>query len=147
MSGKRWGVDMIFFLKIDIKVFCNLVVSIFCTSHSKGMSKVFKIESLQYLCIISKQKEGMKLIICIQTNIKLSYTLIPLILVDMDRLAQITQSKFAKSSQYLKKELRDEVDFLCSWTSQLSISWYCHFWWMWPDMSKVLKTTSMQRQM
>ena len=48
-----------------------------------------------------------------QINIKLSYRLILLILVDMARHAQITQNnKFAKSLWYLKKELSYEVDVL-----------------------------------
>ena len=55
----------------------------------------------------------MKLISCMQMNIKLSYKLIPLILVGIARAAQITQNrKFAKSLQYPKKEVRDEIDFL-----------------------------------
>ena len=50
---------------------------------------------------------------CMQINIKLSYKLIPLILVGMARLPQYTpNNKFAKSEQYLMKEVRDEVDFL-----------------------------------
>ena len=60
----------------------------------------------------------MKLIFCMQVNIKLSNypatKVIPLMLVVMARSAQITQNnKFAKSLQYLKKEVREEVDFLC----------------------------------
>ena len=39
---------------------------------------------------------------------------VPLILVDISRPLQITQNnKSAKSLLYLKKEVRDEVDFLC----------------------------------
>ena len=49
---------------------------------------------------------------CMKISIKLSYKLIPLILVCMVRPAQITQiNKFAKSLQYLKIEVRNEVDF------------------------------------
>ena len=56
----------------------------------------------------------MKLIFCMQINIKLSYKLISLILVGMVRPAQITQSnKFAQFLQYLEQEVRDEVVFLC----------------------------------
>ena len=63
----------------------------------------------------------------------------------MARPAQITQNnKFAKSLLYLKKELRDEGDFLCSWASQFSVNWYCHFWWVLLGTTKVLKITSMQ---
>ena len=48
----------------------------------------------------------MKLVFWIQINIKLSYKLIPLILVSMGRPAQITQNnKFIKSLQYLKEEI------------------------------------------
>ena len=51
----------------------------------------------------------MKLIFYIQINIKLCFKLIPLTLVGMARPPQITQNN--KLSQYLKKEVRDEVDF------------------------------------
>ena len=87
----------------------------------------------------------MKLIFCMQININQSYKLIPLILVRLTRPGQITQNdKFAKSLQDLKKEVRDEVDFLCRWASQFSINRYYHFWWLWPGMPKLLKITSMQ---
>ena len=56
----------------------------------------------------------MKLIFSMQINIKLSYKLILLILVGMTRPVQITHNnKFVQSLQYLKKEVRVEVDFLC----------------------------------
>ena len=75
-----------------------------------------------------------------EITIKLSYKLIPLILVGMARPVQIIQNnKFAKSLQYLKKEVGDEVDFLCRWTSQFSINW-----WVWSGIPKVLKVTSMK---
>ena len=60
-------------------------------------------------------KRGIKFVFFIQINIKLSYKLIPLILVGMARPTQITKNKkFEKSLQYLKKEIIDEVDFLCN---------------------------------
>ena len=56
----------------------------------------------------------MELIFYMQIDIKLSYKLMPLILVGMARPNQITQNnKFGKSLQYLKKEVGDEADFLC----------------------------------
>ena len=73
---------------------------------------------------ISQKKRGIKLIFCMQINFKLSYNLIPLILVRMARPAHtyITlNKKFVKSLQYLRKEVRDEVDFL-GLASQLSIN-------------------------
>ena len=53
----------------------------------------------------------MKLIFLMQIN-KPFYKLILSILVSMASLAQSTRNnKFAKSLQYLKKEVRDKVDF------------------------------------
>ena len=86
----------------------------------------------------------MKLISCLQMNIELSYKLIPLTLMSMARPAQIAQNnKFPKSLQYLKKEARDEVNFLCRWASffyKLILS----FCWVLPGMAKVLEMTNMQ---
>ena len=80
----------------------------------------------------------MKLIFCMQMNIKVSYKLIfntlgikfsykvtLSLLMGMIKHSQSTQSnKLAISLQYLKKEVRDEVHFL------------------WTDLSKVSKTGS-----
>ena len=69
----------------------------------------------------------------------------PLILVIMARPAQTIQNNtFAKSLEHLKKEVRDEGDFLCRWVSQLSINWYYRFGWVWRGVLKVLKITIMQ---
>ena len=71
--------------------------------------------------------------------------MIPSILGGMARPAKITwNNKFAKSLQYLKKEVRNETDFLCRWASQFSINWYYHFWWLWPGIPKLLKIIGMQ---
>ena len=54
----------------------------------------------------------MKFIFCLQINIKDFFKLV-LWCVCMARHAQVTQNnKFAISLQYLKKEVRDKVDFL-----------------------------------
>ena len=51
------------------------------------------------------------MIFCMQINIKLFFKLMLLILVGMASPVQVTQNnKFAKSLQYLKKELSHEVD-------------------------------------
>ena len=53
---------------------------------------------------------------------------------------QIIQNcNFVNSLEYLKKEAKDEVDFVCRWAAKLSINRYYHFWWVWPGMPKVLK--------
>ena len=55
----------------------------------------------------------MKLIFCLQMNVKGFFKLLLSFYVCVTRHTQITQdSKFAVSLQYLKKELSDEVDFL-----------------------------------
>ena len=55
----------------------------------------------------------MKLIFCLQMNVKGFFKLLLSFYVCVTRYTQITQdSKFAVSLQYLKKELSDEVDFL-----------------------------------
>ena len=60
---------------------------------------------------IKKKKGGMKLIFCMQIY-KPFCKLILSILVSMASLAQSTRNnKFAKSLQYLEKEVRDKVDF------------------------------------
>ena len=64
------------------------------------------------------------------------------IITGIARPAQSTQNNFAKSLQYLKKEVGDEVYFLCRWASKLSINWYYHFWWVWPGIPEVLQIIS-----
>ena len=60
---------------------------------------------------IKKKKGGMKLIFCMQIY-KPFCKLILSILVNMASLAQSTRNnKFAKSLQYLEKEVTDKVDF------------------------------------
>ena len=59
-------------------------------------------------------------------------------LIGMVKHSQISQNcKFAMSIQYLRKELRDEIDFLHQINIKVSTSWQYRFWWKWPDMSKV----------
>ena len=55
----------------------------------------------------------MKLICCMHISMKVSRKLILWFLMGMIELSQSSQnSKFALSSQYRKKEVRDKVDFL-----------------------------------
>ena len=55
------------------------------------------------------------MIFCMKISIKLSYKFIPLISVGIVRSAKIIQiNNLAKCLQYLKKEVRDKVDFLCN---------------------------------
>ena len=70
-----------------------------------------------FLCNILRKKWVMKLIFCMQINIKVSYQLIlkgdTINIMDMVKHSQSTwNNKFAIPSQYLKKEVRDGVHFL-----------------------------------
>ena len=56
---------------------------------------------------------GVKLIFYLQINIKVVYKLIVSLSECIDRHAQSTQNnKFAISLQYLRENVKDEVDFL-----------------------------------
>ena len=77
------------------------------------MPKLPKITSLLFLCNILRKKWVMKSIFCMQMSKKVSCKLILWFLMGMMKNSQSSQnSKFAISLQYLKKEVRDEVDFL-----------------------------------
>ena len=69
-----------------------------------GMLRLPKITSLLFLCNILRKKWVMKL---------KSLQIDTMILMGMVKHSQSSQnSKFAMSLQYLKKEVKDEVDFL-----------------------------------
>ena len=72
-----------------------------------------KITSLLFLCNILRKKWMMKLICCMQVSMKVSCKFILGLLMGMFKHSQsFRNSKSAMSLQYLKKEVRDEVDFL-----------------------------------
>ena len=111
---------------------------------------------LLFLFNILRKKGVIKLIFCIQINIKVSYQLIltPLASKFPTRwyyqywwawssiLKVLKVTSFAMSSQYLKKEVRDGVHFRMLINIKVSTSWHYHFWWKWPDMFKVPKMGS-----
>ena len=72
-----------------------------------------KLAYLTYLCNISRKTCGMKLIFFLQINTKVLYKLMVSLWVWVDRHDQSTQNNnFATFLQYLKKKLKNEVDFL-----------------------------------
>ena len=74
-----------------------------------------KVTSLQYFSIISRKTWGMKLIFWLQINTNAFYMLIVSLWVCVARHVQSTQNnKFAISLQYLKENLKDEVNFFYS---------------------------------
>ena len=91
--------------------------------------EVLKTASLQYLCNISRKLGRMKLIFCLQINVKGFFKLILSFYVCAARHAQITQNnKFAISLQHLKKEVSDDVHFLHANKQLLLVTnWYYDF--------------------
>ena len=90
----------------------QLVPLLFSRGRSTRYSDRLAVQPCMEWIPIKKREVGMKLIFCMQTN-KSFYNLILSILVSMDSLAQSTQiNNFAKSLQYLEKEVRNKVDFL-----------------------------------
>ena len=101
---------LIFCLQINIKDLFKLIplFPVWMARHAQiTQNKKFVI------CNILRKKWVMKLIFCMQISMKVSYKLILWFLMGMVKHSQSSQnSKFAMSLQYLKKEVRDEVDFL-----------------------------------
>ena len=77
-----------------------------------GTPKLPKITSFLFPYNILGKKWAMKLIFCTQMSKKVSYKLIQWFLMGMAIFSQ--NRKFVITLQYLKKEVRDEVDFLCA---------------------------------
>ena len=103
--------------------------------------KVFKVTSLQYLYNISKKKQGMEFIFCIQINIRNFYKLALSFLMEVVRHAQNTQNrKLVKCLQYIKKKVLQLL--LCSIAMQniqilygvLVMFVVTCFWWLWLKM-------------
>ena len=72
---------------------------------------------------------------------------------DSQVFPKFPNNKFAMSLQYLKREVRDEVDFLHADKVSYKLiatfqsfpqAWYYHYWWVWSNILKVLKVTSLQ---
>ena len=66
-------------------------------------------------------------------------SLILSLLMDM-----IKHSQIAISLQHLKKKKQSGMEFIFDMQRhcKVSTSWYCPFWWKWPDMSKIAKIGS-----
>ena len=82
--------------------------------QGKSCTKRPKLQVSKIFAISQEKKGGMKLIFCMQINIKLFKKMMLPILVDKASHAQSTQiSKFPKPLQCLKKEVKDKVAFWC----------------------------------
>ena len=113
---KKWMMKFIFCIKINIDVFCKTCTSssvilwfwVSVTRYSQSTQNKFA-----YLFNISIKTWGMKLIFCLQINTKVFYKMIVSLWVCVARHAQSTKNKqFTISLQYLKENMKDEVDFL-----------------------------------
>ena len=95
--------DFTFGMHINILPFWVCV-----TSHAQSTQNKFL-----YLCNISRKAWRMKLIFCLQIKVKGFFKVILSFQMCMSRHVQITQNnRFAICLQYLKKEVRNEADFL-----------------------------------
>ena len=97
-------------MQINIEIFYKLILSLFVsvTRHAQTTPKKFV-----YLCNISIKAWGIELIFYLQINIKVFYKIIVSLWVIIARHAQSTQNnRFTISLQYVKKNVKNEVDFL-----------------------------------
>ena len=107
---KKWMMKFIFCIQINIKVFCQVILSFWVsvTRHAQRTQNKFA-----YLCNISIKTWGMKLIFCLLINTKVFNKLIVSLWVCVAKQTQSTKSNhFTISLQYLKENMKDEVDFL-----------------------------------
>ena len=107
---KKWMINFIFGLQVNIEVFYKVILSFWLciTRHTQST----KNNKLVYLCSISRKAWGMKFDFCLQINTKTFYVLIVSFWVCIGRHARSTQrNKFTISLKYLKETIKDEVDF------------------------------------
>ena len=105
----KYKVD--FCLQLNIKGFLKLILSFSCVWPD--MSILPKITSLLFFCNILRKTWVMKLIFCMQISMKVSYKLILWYLMGWSRVLKVPKiASLQCLYKYLKKEVRDEVDFL-----------------------------------
>ena len=111
ISKINWMTKFIFGMQVNVKVFCKLILSLWMcvTSHAQSTQN----KKFIYLCNISRKLWEMKLIFCLQMNINVFCKLLISLWMCVVRHAQGTQnSKFPISLQYLKENMKNELDFL-----------------------------------
>ena len=96
----------VYFLHADKHWILSFWVSV--TRHAQSTQNKFA-----YLCNISIKAWGMKLSFCLQINTKVFYKRVVSLWVLLARQVQSTENnQFKISLQYLKENMKDEVDFL-----------------------------------
>ena len=127
ISRKAWGMKLIFCLQIAGESFLQVdsitlgVRSYACPKYPKqqvynifinvcpNMFKLPKLTSLLFLYNMLRKNGVIKLIFCMQISIKTCYELKLWFCWGRSNIPKVPNNK---SLQYLKKEVRDEVDFL-----------------------------------
>ena len=111
ISRKKGMMKFIFGMQINMKVFYKLILS-FCVCVMRHVQST-KNKKFACLCSISTEAWGMSLIFCLQINAKIFSKLIVLLWVYVAQHAESTENNmFTISLQYLKDNVKDEVDFL-----------------------------------
>ena len=101
----------VFGMRMNIEVFYKFILS-FCVCVVKHAQST-QIKKFLYILCISRKTWEMNLVFCPQINTNVFYNLIVSLWVCVARHTQSTQnSKFAISSQYLRENVKNEVDFL-----------------------------------
>ena len=130
--------DEVYFWHTDKHGSLLQVVTKHFSCVQSSMPKVPKTTSLLFLCNILIKTWVMKLIFYMRISTKACWKLI---------------IKFLMSLQYLKKKVRDEVDFwinfkafckliLALWPSTFPRKWYYH-WYSWSSILKLLKVKTL----
>ena len=113
ISRKKWMMKFIFGMQINIEVFYRLILSFWVCVTKRAQRTQNK--KFAYLCNISRKAWGRKLILCLQINTKGFYKMTVSLWVCIASHRQSAQNnKFGISLQYLKENVKDEVDFLAA---------------------------------
>ena len=144
--------ELIFCMQISMKVPTNWYYYFFMglVKHSRGSQNSKFAMPLQYLI---KELQGLKMIFCLQINIKVSYKLVSTLWVSKFPTRSYYHNWWALSSilkvrevtslqcpyNILKKKLGIVLIFCLQINIKVSSSWHYCFWWKWPDIAKVPK--------
>ena len=106
---KEVNEEVYFGMQINMEVFHKFILPfwIYVSRHAQSTQN----KKFAYLRKISRKACGIKLIFCLHINTKVFCKLIVSLWVCIARHAQSIQDKFTMSLQYLKENVKDEVNF------------------------------------
>ena len=100
----------IFCMQINIEVFRKMILS-FWVSVSRHAQKTQN--KFTYLCNIYAKARGMNFIFCLQINTQVFYkTIVSFWMYEARQTQSTKNNQFTILLQYLKENIKDEVDFL-----------------------------------